>query len=145
MTDPISQHWHRDGPHTAEGATTAAQAVDDLTRYLNYATSSTAAGGAVQDPQVLAQVLGALREAMGHLPQLVNQLHARFADMASQPAAYIAPPATGVPDTDDLTIAVALGEMHAARAVGGANLTARALSDLQSLADRLVIDPDGQP
>ncbi|WP_212996060.1 hypothetical protein [Winogradskya consettensis] len=109
-SDPLQQLFPLHGPYDPVRTTDAAHLIDELVRYLAYATRHEPA---MPGPNEAYELAGALKLAAGKLPQALRQMSARI---ATDPAC---PESTLVIDT--------LRDASAA-----AGTLARALSDVQS-------------
>ncbi|WP_067510132.1 hypothetical protein [Actinoplanes sp. TFC3] len=72
--DPLSQLYPLHGPYDPVRTTGAAHLVDDLIRYLTYATKHETAVPGVNEAYEMA---GSLKLASGKLPQMLHQLSVR--------------------------------------------------------------------
>lgn len=84
-TDPtaeIMQRFPLHGPYNSDTTANAGRVVDELIRYLNYATRS---ADALPWPAAAYDLIGALKSAAEKLPQALEQTGLRFAAFAERP------------------------------------------------------------
>jgi hypothetical protein len=81
----IATFWHRDGPHTPDTVASAALGIDELTHYLARATFGPSVLPHGSDVYVLVREL---RSALGRLDQVLDQVSARTAALATDPTLY---------------------------------------------------------
>jgi len=129
--------WPTDGPYSEQRTATAGRAVAELVRYLNYATRGVAG---LPDPAGAYLLLGSVATALQRLPQALDQIARRFAELAADPAAAI----------DDLghpmgrQSAAAVVGADLAAAVSGVAAAARHVAAAHTVAGRLYLaGPNG--
>lgn len=127
--DAIADLWPVDGPFSLEHTQSAARVIAELTRYLAYATMS-AAG--TPNPGTVSVVLGNLSETLARMPQVLTQLHRRFAELSAQPGATMVPPTEPTSDP-----APHIFREYADVTAAYLDLAEHAIGRLRSLADRL--------
>jgi hypothetical protein len=128
----VGAAWPLHGPYGEEHTVTAARAVAELVRYLNYATRAVAG---LPEPGSVYYLLGALTRALQGLPQALDQVVGRFAELAADPGAAIDD--LGHPMSRQAAAAVVGAEL--AVAVSGVAAAAQHLATAHSVAGRLYL------
>jgi hypothetical protein len=82
----IGQHWPLYGPFDHDRSRTAAQLLAEVVRYLHHASANRAA--ALPYASSVYDVVGSLAGAAASLDQVLGQLSARCAELASDPTLY---------------------------------------------------------
>ncbi|WP_216917687.1 hypothetical protein [Nocardia noduli] len=113
----VSTVWGLDAPHTVEELGEAMLALQHLIRWSNHATLN-APRTVLPDAENVATVARRLGDALGGLPQLLDQLAGRCDGMAEDPALRAAQ--WNGPDDPRRAASSAAAELRAVSAVAGA-------------------------
>lgn len=80
----ISHYWPTEGPHTPERIAAAGAAIEELMRYLNYATREQL------DAPTLSGLIGDLADAENRRDQLYKQMHRNVLRLRDDDTAFLA-------------------------------------------------------
>jgi hypothetical protein len=78
----LAERWPTSGPHDRAQVRSAAAALPELMRYLATATDPVHARATLETPGDIDHLVDRLQQAVGHLPQLLDQLGHRVGDLA---------------------------------------------------------------
>jgi hypothetical protein len=83
MPDVSAERWSTDGPHDRGQVRSAADALPELLRYLATATDPVHARATLETPGDVDHIVETLLQAVGYVPQLLDQLGRRVGDLAA--------------------------------------------------------------